>query len=599
MKKIALLAVTVVVLIAATFVSYQSLFMQNPSAVLAEISKKVNTVTSVDANSHMSLTANGVSLIDAVGNVKSSGKPMSVTDFLGSNPTHDATDKFSEEFSITTEGKNNKVQAILNNHVLYVKNAALTDKWISQDYLAVSKEASSTGTNLPVEAKYMNALSLAGDYIKDFQFAREVAVEKNGDKEIRQYYIPINEDEWKRIVDSKYPSLRLGASNVSVDANIWIDAETLLPTKYDIALKVDKPVPVTATCSLTYISFNQVSNIQPPASSEVISESAYKHNDELKAMYEKAAMLFNAGDVKGAQSIVSKVAVEWPTNPSVMELLAQIEFTQEHYDLANNYLDKAEVLNNKSAVVFTLRSFIAYENKRYGAAVAYGKKAIEKNPLYPDAYFALGCGYYGLKNTAEACGSFEKAMELDPEMAGPATMISICQGKHENYDTALRYYKKDLNKSLSGKPYDEDIKKLIDGIIKDFKISIANIRALPQDTLKQLTDVSKVTDLNAALDLKGKPELEKPVLIYFYEKQCPISLELADALKDLKDKHANDISFFVFDVAGGPEMLQLVNTYGVKNTPAIIIIGKDTTVAGKYEGYVDNRELEKWILDAK
>ncbi|MBI4733815.1 MAG: thioredoxin family protein, partial [Rubrobacteridae bacterium] len=140
---------------------------------------------------------------------------------------------------------------------------------------------------------------------------------------------------------------------------------------------------------------------------------------------------------------------------------------------------------------------------------------------------------------------------------------------------------------------------LINGILKDLKISLKNVKALPQDTLKQLTDISKMTDLQAALNLQGKPELEKPVFIFFYEKQCPISLELADALKDLKDKHNKEIAFFVFDVAGGPEMLQLVGSYGVKNTPAMVIIGKDGAVSGKYESYVDNRELEKWILDAK
>jgi tetratricopeptide (TPR) repeat protein len=584
MKKIALLVATVVVLIAATFIAYQSLFMQNPAKVLAEISKRVNAINSVNASSHITLEANGVQLIDANGNVKSSGKPMDIADFLGSKPEHDPSGKFSEDFTINVEGNSHQVQAILDKDILYLKNPALTDKWISEKYEDAVKESSSTATEkLPVEAKYMNALSMAGDYLQDFKDAQEIGIEMDGDKEIRHLYVPLKEEEWRKAVDAEYPS------NVSVDTNVWIDNETLLPVKYEITLKVDKPAKIVAACTLTFSSFNNTLNIVAPPSEQVISSTAYKHNNKLKQMYEQAVSYFNARDYKNAQTAISNVAAEWPNNPSVMELLAQVEFAVGDYDLEKNYLDKAEILNHKSAPVFMLRSLLSYKEEKFGAAIAYAKKSIELNPLYPDAYFALGCGYFGLKNTAFAADNFEKTLELNPNMPGPASMLSLCYGENGNYDKALRYYKKDV---LTYK--DPKVTELANSILKDLNISLDDVRALPQDTLKALADISKTADLQAAIDSK-----EKPIFIFFFEKQCPISLELADALKDLKDKHGAEAAFFVFDVASGPDVLQLVNSYGVKTTPTMIILKRDGSVAGRYDGYVDDRELEKWVLDAK
>jgi tetratricopeptide (TPR) repeat protein len=590
MKKIALLVAIVVVLIAATFVSYQSLFMQKPDEVLADIGSRVNAIKSVDATSHITLNANGVQLVDATGNIKSSGKPMDIADFLGSNPVRDPQDKFSEDFSINVGGSTHQTQAILDGGILYVKNPTLTDKWISEKFELASKDASSTATkNMPVEAKYMNALSMAGDFLKGFQNAREVSVEQVEDKQIRQLYIPVNEEAWRKAVDAKYPSLKLGTSNVSIDTNVWVDNETYLPTKYTVVLKADKPVKIEASCNLTFKSFNQALNIAAPPAEQVMTVEAYERNDKLKKLFDEAVKCFNAREFKKAQGLINELAKEWPSNPAVMELLAQVEFEVGDYDLARNYLDKAEILNPKSAPVFAYRSLLAVEDGKFGAALSYGKKAVELNPIYPKAYLAQGCGYLGLGNTASAEECFETAMELDPNMPEPAAMLTICYGDKGNYDKALRYFKKS-KVSVD----DPRATKVANKALKTLNISLDKIRDLPQDILKRLADTSKVSDLQAAIKSK-----EKPVFIYFFEKQCPISLELADALKDLKDKHSSEVAFFVFDVASGPDALQLVSSYGVKTTPTMVIIKRDGTIAGTYDGYVDNRELEKWVLDAK
>jgi thioredoxin-related protein len=180
-------------------------------------------------------------------------------------------------------------------------------------------------------------------------------------------------------------------------------------------------------------------------------------------------------------------------------------------------------------------------------------------------------------------------MDLDPNMPEPAILLSFCHLTKCNYDNGLR------DSNTAGLSCDDpDVTHLANKALTKLNISLDKIRELPLDILKDLADASNISDMQKAINSK-----EKPVFIYFFEKQCPISLELADALKDLKDKHSSEVAFFVIDVANEPDAIQLVNSYGVKTTPTMVIIKRDGTIAGTYDGYVDNRELEKWILDAK
>lgn len=73
-----------------------------------------------------------------------------------------------------------------------------------------------------------------------------------------------------------------------------------------------------------------------------------------------------------------------------------------------------------------------FDKGNYLAATAHYEKAVEINPLYPNALFTLGCAYMKLENYEKACTAFQRLICIDSNLAEGWNNLAACHSKLGN-----------------------------------------------------------------------------------------------------------------------------------------------------------------------
>ena len=77
-----------------------------------------------------------------------------------------------------------------------------------------------------------------------------------------------------------------------------------------------------------------------------------------------------------------------------------------------------------------------FDKNNFAQAIEHYKKALEINPLYPNAWFTLGCTYMKLQQWNNACGAFQRLICIDSNLAEAWNNLSACHMTIGNYSEA-------------------------------------------------------------------------------------------------------------------------------------------------------------------
>ena len=77
-----------------------------------------------------------------------------------------------------------------------------------------------------------------------------------------------------------------------------------------------------------------------------------------------------------------------------------------------------------------------FDQENFLESIEHYKKALEINPLYPNAWFTLGCAYMRLKNWESACFSFQKLIFIDSNLPEAWNNLAASQMSLGNYSEA-------------------------------------------------------------------------------------------------------------------------------------------------------------------
>ena len=124
------------------------------------------------------------------------------------------------------------------------------------------------------------------------------------------------------------------------------------------------------------------------------------------------------------------------------------------WEAADASFRKALALEPGNALALRYAGRLAYTLGRWNEAIDLVNKAIERDPLRPNAYNNLGFVLLAVERDADAEAAFRKTLELDPDGASrhhPIGLALLLQGKT---DAALREMQQETDESwrLSGLP---------------------------------------------------------------------------------------------------------------------------------------------------
>jgi tetratricopeptide (TPR) repeat protein len=101
-----------------------------------------------------------------------------------------------------------------------------------------------------------------------------------------------------------------------------------------------------------------------------------------------------------------------PENPQALAYLGDIEMKRNDPDKALPLLKKAVQLKNDIRIAYADLGAIFLERKQYQDAMTALQRAVELDPVQPDAHFRLGRLYQAMGNTPAAQKEFARVREL-------------------------------------------------------------------------------------------------------------------------------------------------------------------------------------------
>jgi tetratricopeptide (TPR) repeat protein len=114
-----------------------------------------------------------------------------------------------------------------------------------------------------------------------------------------------------------------------------------------------------------------------------------------------------------------------------------------HFDDAlNKTLDKAKLLINNRAEIYSTRGATYIHLKQYDQAISDFSKVIEINPQLVEAYNNRGFAYYALQQYDKAIADYAKIIQINPQDAEAYTNRGITYTDLQQYDQAMADFAK-------------------------------------------------------------------------------------------------------------------------------------------------------------
>lgn len=155
----------------------------------------------------------------------------------------------------------------------------------------------------------------------------------------------------------------------------------------------------------------------------------------------------------------------------VLSWISQVLQSEEKYEKAIEYLDRAININPKNPLLYYHKGDILGDIGKYKLALDSFTKAIKLNPDNADYHYAQGLAYYFLKDYKPALDSFAKAIKLNPDNADYHHSQGLAYYYLEDYKPALDSFTKAIKLNPENAQFYSE-KGSVYGALEKYQLSI-------------------------------------------------------------------------------------------------------------------------------
>lgn len=171
-------------------------------------------------------------------------------------------------------------------------------------------------------------------------------------------------------------------------------------------------------------------------------------NDALKAAFNSALALTQAGKLDEAEAAYKEIVAKDASVPEVFQNLGYIYGQKKDWTKAEEAYKKALELRPNYPDVQTALAKVYQDSGQGDKAMALMSKAIEGNPNDAKALFNMGIFNLNAGKSEEAIASFQKALVADPAMMEASYHLGTLMVGQNKIPEAIQY----LEKYLAGNP---------------------------------------------------------------------------------------------------------------------------------------------------
>jgi protein O-GlcNAc transferase len=157
---------------------------------------------------------------------------------------------------------------------------------------------------------------------------------------------------------------------------------------------------------------------------------------------QRAIELYQAGELKQAESLCREIVKKQPENTDALHLLGVLSYQLGNYDSAIEYLHKTlRFIPANAYVHYNLGN--VYKNKKdVDKAISCYQKALQLNPGFFEAYHNLGMVFQVNNQLDEATACYQKAVRINPNLADAYYNLGTISQDRGLPDEAIAFYRK-------------------------------------------------------------------------------------------------------------------------------------------------------------
>jgi tetratricopeptide (TPR) repeat protein len=482
------------------------------------------------------------------------------------------------------------VEQIVYFNTQYVKTSQIEpikDYWVESEYVAENEPlADYLLTINPLT--YLELINASED-------TPTITFETLDDKDTKHYSVTLSKEVVENVLGNK-ALLEDDSWGEIIEVDAWQGVDDLLPYQVKLTSVISEPTPQTATITIMYSAFNNPVTIEPPPSSEVISQQ--EAEDLIKQWNEsqedgtsgstESQPDQESGGESGSTSSSDNKTTEGSSSEeyfseesSTGDSLSTLTTSQE-----SSASDQKVSVDSYVPPYATL-SPIPSNQEDLDKALEEAWATVRSDPMSALAYNDLGVVYAKKGRVWAALEAFRRAIELDPDLAWAPYNIGALYHRLKELQLAAYWYRRAL---------------LVE---KNYQPALAGLSwiKLADDThiyneLKDANLILRTINSNSSPErLLEELRKKKPLFIIFYAEWKKNPLELAEAIKSLSEneKYKDKIAFFAFTDDQIAEVQTNLSQFSILYLPTIAIVDSKGKIAHLHKGYVDYQTLELWL----
>ena len=157
--------------------------------------------------------------------------------------------------------------------------------------------------------------------------------------------------------------------------------------------------------------------------------SAFQEFENVQ-MWEEAVECLIMGSSPNKAAEIARREIARRETPRMLCALGDITGEYEHYMRA------WEVSGNRCTRAQRTLAKREFDKGNYEQAIEHYRKALEINPLYPNAWFTMGCAFMRMKNWQQAQIAFQRLVCIDSNLAEGWNNLAACHMSMANYTEA-------------------------------------------------------------------------------------------------------------------------------------------------------------------
>lgn len=153
----------------------------------------------------------------------------------------------------------------------------------------------------------------------------------------------------------------------------------------------------------------------------------------------RAIRLCDQGDLKGAEAILKKLAIEYPDDIAVMNNLAAALIQQKRHEDAMTILKEIVASDDRLFGPFINLSFCSLQIGRNSDAIVYAREAVARGTHVSQCHVALGDALSVARDIDGALNSYSRARELAPDNANILVAMGRLCRQAGRFEESMQY----------------------------------------------------------------------------------------------------------------------------------------------------------------